>query len=615
MGIGSLIMGVVAAAFGVALVAMVGQGQEGQQPAMFGSSDFCLSDASALSSSCCTRTCKMFRQDVDELLASGQQVDGLYPRNNAYPRLHPLFVAAEDLDHGTFEKIVGSGLVDVNVRDSGGANAIISRTMIATSHMTKFAKLLPYSHYLSGDVNISRVINLFPWMPSVLRAWQSYGDDPISEEYSRPTYTRILDAMAQPELRLMEIFKKHGGDLEAVDGHGRTTLHHAARNGAAELVAGLLDLGCDPRAMDKQGQAPIHFAARRNFGRVVSLLQAASGDIRNNFGRTTGDILTLREESAERARAEASSRLAERLREQQDRGASGGWSNGLTGSSVAKLHAHSSQCERRSAAELQGNKFWDDFHAIGAPVVITDGLAGWDKSLFSKTKISRELGHTEQVLGSIPYPRTVGGVQSKVRFSQFLSGMASGSPIMSPGVNVTGRQHANKPMYYFKEMPCDREPGCKKAFLNSELYSLHGEFEVPTCISGSPNYEQTTWQVILGPSNSGASEHFHYDSANMLIHGAKQWFLTPPDEAGFSNVHPADDMMQQRNHVISCVQLENEIIFVPRGWGHAVINHGDTVAMAAEFKDKSDASTEASHWDSREDMRKRARISGQPRPA
>ena len=590
--------------------------QHAPPPTAFGSVEFCLNSSAA---SCCTRTCKMFREDVGKLLAINEPVDGLYPRNEGYSRLHPLFIAAEDLDYQTFEKIIASSLVDVNVRDSIGANAISCRTMITPSQMTKFAKMLPYSQYLNGGVDISRIVNLYPWMSSILRAWQQYGDEPIGDTYSRPAYTRILDAMAEPELKLAELFKKHGGDIQATDTTGSTTLHHAARNGGTRLVAGLLNIGYDPRAIDNTGQAPIHLAARRSFDRVVSLLDAASGDIQDADGRTAGDIQKQRKESMERAHAEALIGSERRLRKQQERGASGGWKNGLEDSSVLQLQAHSNHCERQTAAQIQG-RFWDYYRATGTPVVVTDGLSGWNKGVFSKRTIKKDLGHTEQLLGSIPYPGTVGGEQMKLRFSKFLDGMTSGNPVVAPASNATGRNFAGKPIYFFKELKCDRpdrDIGCKKAFLDSEFPSFHGKFEVPDFISSSPVFEQASWQIIIGPDSSGASEHFHYDAANMLLHGAKQWFLTPPDEAGFSNVHPGDDSMQLQKHVISCVQLENEVIYVPRGWGHAVINHGDTVAMAAEFHDKSEPGllSASSDWNTRESVRKMVGLSTQKRPA
>lgn len=43
-----------------------------------------------------------------------------------------------------------------------------------------------------------------------------------------------------------QIYKLHGGDLNAVDVWGRTALHYFAYNGQAQLIESLLELGADP---------------------------------------------------------------------------------------------------------------------------------------------------------------------------------------------------------------------------------------------------------------------------------------------------------------------------------------------------------------------------------
>jgi hypothetical protein len=43
----------------------------------------------------------------------------------------------------------------------------------------------------------------------------------------------------------------------------------------------------------------------------------------------------------------------------------------------------------------------------------------------------------------------------------------------------------------------------------------------------SSRMEQVSFQWYLGPSGSGANDHFHGHAFNVLVHGAKRWFLTP----------------------------------------------------------------------------------------
>ena len=75
-------------------------------------------------------------------------------------------------------------------------------------------------------------------------------------------------------------------------------------------------------------------------------------------------------------------------------------------------------------------------------------------------------------------------------------------------------------------------------------------------------------QLMLGPRNSGAPDHFHGNAmapchvahrtrpghaANHLLHGHKQWFLVPPREASF-RFQPGS------SHRFACIVLHNSTI-------------------------------------------------------
>ena len=49
-----------------------------------------------------------------------------------------------------------------------------------------------------------------------------------------------------------------------------------------------------------------------------------------------------------------------------------------------------------------------------------------------------------------------------------------------------------------------------------------------------------------------------------------------------SEEYTARDSSLKRDGVYKCIQQAGEAIIVPRAWGHAVINHGDTFAIAVE---------------------------------
>jgi histone arginine demethylase JMJD6 len=100
-------------------------------------------------------------------------------------------------------------------------------------------------------------------------------------------------------------------------------------------------------------------------------------------------------------------------------------------------------------------------------------------------------------------------------------------------------------------------------------------------------------QLILGPSRSGSALHFHPAAVNFLVLGLKAWALLPPALAGFADMH-AEAWWRgqlpglQAAHggeggaLLQALQGPGDMLFVPAGWGHAVINLADSAAAAYE---------------------------------
>lgn len=92
---------------------------------------------------------------------------------------------------------------------------------------------------------------------------------------------------------------------------------------------------------------------------------------------------------------------------------------------------------------------------------------------------------------------------------------------------------------------------------------------------------------VCASQGTGSAEHYHRNAINALVHGSKQWWLVPRHAAGFSVRHPLriPPRAHESEGALRCVQHAGEIMYVPRGWGHAVVNHADTVGLAFEFID------------------------------
>ena len=96
----------------------------------------------------------------------------------------------------------------------------------------------------------------------------------------------------------------------------------------------------------------------------------------------------------------------------------------------------------------------------------------------------------------------------------------------------------------------------------------------------------TLSQFIMGPPLAGSSLHFHPSAVNILLIGLKAWSMIPPAEAGFHDGH-VGQWWERRGESTRCryeaLQGPHDLMFIPDGWGHAVLNLADSVAIALEF--------------------------------
>ncbi|KAJ6778572.1 ARGININE DEMETHYLASE AND LYSYL-HYDROXYLASE JMJD [Salix koriyanagi] len=139
---------------------------------------------------------------------------------------------------------------------------------------------------------------------------------------------------------------------------------------------------------------------------------------------------------------------------------------------------------------------------------------------------------------------------------------------------------------------------------------LDSEYEVPLyfredlfSVLGNerPDYR---W-VIIGPAGSGSSFHIDPNSTsawNAVIKGSKKWVLFPPDVIPpgvypspdgaevacpvsiiewFMNFYGATKNLKRRP--IECICKAGEVIFVPNGWWHLVINLEESIAITQNY--------------------------------
>ncbi|XP_042492386.1 F-box protein At5g06550 [Macadamia integrifolia] len=160
------------------------------------------------------------------------------------------------------------------------------------------------------------------------------------------------------------------------------------------------------------------------------------------------------------------------------------------------------------------------------------------------------------------------------------------------------RVREERPLYLFDPKFAEKVP-----ILGSDykipLYFREDLFSV---LGGErPDYR---W-VIIGPAGSGSSFHIDPNSTsawNAVIKGSKKWVLFPPDVVP-PGVHPSPDGAEVacpvsiiewfmnfygatrdwKKRPIECVCKAGEVIFVPNGWWHLVINLEESIAITQNY--------------------------------
>lgn len=70
------------------------------------------------------------------------------------------------------------------------------------------------------------------------------------------------------------------------------------------------------------------------------------------------------------------------------------------------------------------------------------------------------------------------------------------------------------------------------------------------------------------------------------MYGVKRWALMPPPHAVYTREHPLSwfrmklKQHRDRGEALSCVQHSGDILYVPDGWGHGILNTAETAGYA-----------------------------------
>ena len=115
------------------------------------------------------------------------------------------------------------------------------------------------------------------------------------------------------------------------------------------------------------------------------------------------------------------------------------------------------------------------------------------------------------------------------------------------------------------------------------------------------------YYLLVGTRHSAVDFHAHGDAWNLLVVGEKRWSVYPPGglEAGASNYSNYQGHLHWLRHVLPkhvahskpfhCHQQAGDLLYLPEGNLHAVLNLGETVGLAMQTKRRTTVMDELSH--------------------
>ena len=225
--------------------------------------------------------------------------------------------------------------------------------------------------------------------------------------------------------------------------------------------------------------------------------------------------------------------------------------------------------------DLSLEEFRETYEIPNIPVIITDVVTKWP----AYKKWSREF------------------LQSRFKGKDVLVGDAPMN--FDSYLQYCDDQHDEMPLYLFDKYFCEKSPEMDEeysvpVYFEEDLFSVLGKQE-------RPDYR---W-LIYGPYKSGSTFHKDPNSTsawNAVISGAKKWILYPPhvlppgvlqSQDGADVASPVSLMEwmisfydirdSQGVKPYECVVKEGELLFVPHGWWHMVINVEESCAVTQNY--------------------------------
>eukprot|EP00929_Paragymnodinium_shiwhaense_P076740 TRINITY_DN39502_c0_g1_i2.p1 TRINITY_DN39502_c0_g1~~TRINITY_DN39502_c0_g1_i2.p1 ORF type:complete len:501 (-),score=51.56 TRINITY_DN39502_c0_g1_i2:15-1517(-) len=256
-------------------------------------------------------------------------------------------------------------------------------------------------------------------------------------------------------------------------------------------------------------------------------------------------------------------------------------------SNIDPMHSHAEPAAKRSRIEIAAlptlapgiscQAFFHEHIALKRPAVLRQATAELIRGeQWTAESLSARAGESQVEVGSIPYGDDFGCPDAAwpTTLSDFLS---VGMDLFAPSGGS----------YYLFTAVDDRLQPQLARLIRDNLNGMPETLPAPFS-----SCRATTLQFAIGGQGSGAPSHFHGDAFNMLLKGRKRWWVWPPYQAAMSRIHPrhlcrqtgAAPELGVAAAQFVCIQHAGDVVYVPDGWGHAVLNEADqTMCIAVEF--------------------------------
>ena len=98
---------------------------------------------------------------------------------------------------------------------------------------------------------------------------------------------------------------------------------------------------------------------------------------------------------------------------------------------------------------------------------------------------------------------------------------------------------------------------------------------------------------FLGGLGGGVSWHDQLNLLDVLAYGRKHWFLTPPSHARYTALSTEQwlrganeshlNRLREAGTLFECVQHPGDVMYLPKGWGHATFSEKVSLGATLEF--------------------------------